>query len=100
MIDMAKTLADALPEQLPPEPLQELAEIVYAELETRVGNRICEVIPETSTLAFEEAIDAGDEALAHQILEVECPQYKDIVAATLQELIVEVAERFSAPTGR
>lgn len=100
MIDWVQTLADALPEQLTPERLQELAELVYSELETRVGVRICEVIPEASTLAFEEAIDAGDEALAQQILEVECPQYKDIVAATLQELIAEVAQRFSAPVGR
>lgn len=96
MIDLNAILAEALPSSLPPDALEQLAQIAYAELERRTGERIYDTFTLPALKAFEEALDIGDDELTLQILQAECPQYAQIVKEEVERIVSETVVRISA----
>lgn len=96
MPDLISLLAEALPYPLAEDELTALAQAVYDELEMRTGTRIYDAMPESASAAFMEAIDAGEEAIALQILATECPNHQEITAEETRRVIADTVVRIVA----
>jgi hypothetical protein len=80
---------------LPPEEKNRMLSQIYETLELRVGMKLAEQMTNEQLDEFESYIDRQDEAGALKWLETNFPNYKDVVAAELEALKVEV--KASAP---
>jgi hypothetical protein len=77
---------------LPPEEKRKLLAHVYETLEMRVGMKLAEQMSDAQLAEFEQFIDSNNEAGALQWLEMNFPNYKDVVAAEFEKLKSEIAQ--------
>lgn len=87
----AAFLADVHLERLPPAEANLMLKHVYDTLEERVGIRLAQGMTEAQLDGFEGAIEEGDDA-AMKWLETEFPDYREVVAAELDQLRVEIRQ--------
>jgi predicted nucleic acid-binding protein len=67
-----------------------ILENLYQRLEDRVGRQVEAIVPDTKFDEFETLIDSMDEKKLSQWLDVNVPDYDDIVQKTLDQLKQEV----------
>jgi predicted RNA-binding Zn ribbon-like protein len=77
---------------LPPEDKKKMLAHIYETLELRVGTRLASNMSDSQLDEFEKLMDTNDEAGALTWLETNVPNYKDVVAAELENLRSEIAE--------
>jgi len=75
---------------LPAADKQRMLEHIYETLEMRVGMKLAEQMTNEQLDEFESFIDGNDEAGALKWLETNFPNYKDVVAAELENLKNEI----------
>jgi DnaJ-domain-containing protein 1 len=80
---------------LPPEEKNKMLAHIYETLELRVGMRLAEKMTDAQLDEFEAFIDRNDEEGALHWLEINFPNYKDVVADELNKLKDEI--RAQAP---
>ena len=67
-----------------------LLQIIYQEIEMRVGTRLTSAMTDVQLSRFETFIRANDEAAALAFLETDFPGYRDVVAAEFALLLAEI----------
>jgi hypothetical protein len=63
---------------------------IYEELELRVGTELSKSLTNEQLEEFGTIMDNGDQAESLRWLEVNCPNYKDVVANELEKLKQEI----------
>src|SRR3954451_15077283 len=75
---------------LPPSHRRALLQVIYQELEIRVGQRLAWSMTDMQLSHFGMLIDVSDEAAALAFLEENFPHYRNIVAAEFDLLRAEI----------
>ena len=75
--------------------IQELLSLAYGELEERVGMALSEGLSEEALAEFERLSDAGDEEGASRWLDLNRPDYEEIVEAELSALLNRLAAAYA-----
>lgn len=81
--------------ELPAEEKNKMLAHIYETLEMRVGMKLAEQMTNEQLTEFESFIDSNDESGALKWLETNFPDYKQVVAAELENLKTEI--KASAP---
>ncbi|AUM20236.1 DUF5663 domain-containing protein [Rhodococcus ruber] len=89
--DLVQVLSGKLPD-LGAEAITDLAQVVYAELELRVGTRLAEGLSDSQLHDFEVLSDTGDEHGMARWLDTTVPHHRQLVRAIRTELIDETVE--------
>lgn len=75
---------------LPPEEKKKMLAHIYETLELRVGMKLAENMSDAQLDEFEKLMDTGNEAGALNWLEINVPNYKQVVASELETLKSEI----------
>jgi hypothetical protein len=76
--------------QLPPDEKDKMLKHIYETLEMRVGTNLAQKMTDEQLDEFEVFIDKNDESGALNWLESNFPNYKEVVAAELEKLKIEI----------
>ncbi len=82
--------------QLNEKELDSLTEVVFDELELRCGSKLADMLTPDEFEEFGLLVDAGDEEAASALMDRAIPNQREIVIATVTELLDETVERVRA----
>lgn len=85
---LAEVGLSGVPEGLKPK----LIELMYDQLEMRVGERLLRLMPEALADQCLQAIEDGDESKAMALMQAGVPGFRGVVAESLDELKQEWSE--------
>jgi hypothetical protein len=77
-------------EELPTQEKEKFLKHIYETLEMRVGTRLAEKMSDEQLDEFETFIDNKDDSGAFHWLEVNFPNYKDVVSEEFEKLKIEI----------
>ena len=86
MIDLAELLDGLVSDDVPQNQRAALLQVLYEELELRVGMRLANGFTDAQLAAFEVFIDQNDEAGALRWLEQNAPDYSEQVRDELETM--------------
>lgn len=75
---------------MPPQEKKDFLQHIYDELEYRVGAELSKGLSDEQLEEFEELMEEDDQTRALHWLEVNCPNYKEVVAAELEKIKQEI----------